>query len=69
MEAVFLGETKVVYQTGEKKDYIPGEYSITECTLDYGNGKVMTVAQPVIRGKLAEDVRDGAVREIRVTLS
>ncbi len=69
VEAVFLGETKVVYQTGEKKDYSPGEYSITECTLDYGNGKVMTVAQPVIRGKLAEDVRDGAVREIRVTLS
>ena len=68
VEAVLLGETKVVYHLGEKKDYIPGEYRVTECTLEYNDGKTLSVQQSAIIGKAAEDVRDGAVKEIHVTL-
>lgn len=68
VEAVLLGETKVVYHVGEKKDYIPGEYRITECTLLYSDGSTAAVKESVIGGKAAVDVRDGAVKEIHVTL-
>lgn len=68
VEAVFLGETRVVYHIREKKDYIPGEYQITEYALTYRNGDRLSVSQPVIVGKAAQDVRDGAVEEIHVTI-
>jgi len=68
VEVVFLGETKVIYQIGEKKDYIPGEYEITECELEYKDGSIMSAGQSEIRGKLAQDVRGGMVKEIYVTL-
>lgn len=68
VEAVFLGETKVTYRIGDKKDYFPGEYVITECELEYKDGSVMNAGQFEIRGKLAQDVRSGLVKEIRVTL-
>lgn len=68
VEAVFMGETKVVYHVGECKDYIPGEYQITECTLEYAGGRKESAQRGVISGSLAEDVRDGKVSRIDVTL-
>ena len=68
VEAVFMGETKVVYHVGEQKDYIPGEYRITECRLEYADGRTLDVEEGVIKGSLAEDVRDGKVCAIDVTL-
>ncbi len=68
VEAVFLGETKVIYQIGEKKDYIPGEYVIAECELEYKDGSSVCAGQPAIKGKLAEDVRGGLVKEIHAVL-
>lgn len=68
VEAVFLGETKVVYHTGEKKDYIPGAYQVTECTLVYSNGSRLHMGQAQMNGKLARDVRGGMVKEMHVTL-
>lgn len=68
VEAVFMGETKVVYHVGEQKDYIPGEYQIAACTLTYADGRTLSVEQGVMKGALAEDVRDGRVCGIDVTL-
>ena len=68
VEAVLLGDTKVVYHVGERRDYIPGEYRVTECTLHYKDGSTVSVQEPAVRGKAARDVRDGAVLEIDVTL-
>lgn len=68
VEAVFLGKTKVVYHIGEKKDYIPGAYQVTECTLEYGNGSMLHMGQAQLKGKLARDVRDGIVKEMHITL-
>ena len=68
VEAVFMGETNVVYHMGECKDYIPGEYQITECTLEYTDGGKVSALSGVISGSTAEDVRDGKVSRIDVTL-
>lgn len=68
VEAVFLGDTKVIYQIGEKKDYIPGGYELTSCELEYKDGSTIRTEQSEIHGKLAQDVRGGLVREIRITL-
>ena len=68
VEAVLLGDTKVVYHVGEKRDYVPGEYRVTECTLHYKDGSTISVQEPAIGGRAARDVRDGAVKEIHVTL-
>lgn len=68
VEAVFLGETRLVYHVGEKKDYIPGAYQVTECTLEYSNGSMLHMGQAQLNGKLARDVRDGMVKEIHITL-
>lgn len=69
VEAVLLGETKVVYHVAEKKDYIPGEYRIGECVLHYRDGRSVSVKEQEIAGQAARDVRDNAVAQIDVTLS
>lgn len=68
VEAIFLGATRVVYHIGEKKDYIPGAYQVTECTLEYSNGSMLHMGQARLNGKLARDVRDGMVKEMHITL-
>lgn len=68
VEAVFLGKTRVVYHIGDKKDYIPGAYQVTGCTLEYENGSMLHMGQAQLRGKLACDVRDGIVKEVHITL-
>ena len=68
VEAVFLGETKVVYSIGKKKDYIPGGYQITECELEYKDGSSLRMEQSEIVGRLAQDVRSGLVEKIHITL-
>ncbi len=68
VEAVFLGGTKVVYRVGEKKDYIPGEYRVETYRLRYRDGRETVEDGPEIAGQAAQDVRDGIVEEIQVTL-
>ena len=68
VEAVFMGETQVVYHVGECKDYIPEEYQITACMLTYKDGREESAPQGVIEGSMAEDVREGRVSRIDVTL-
>lgn len=69
VEAVLLGETRVVYHTGKKKDYIPGNYQIAEYTFTYKDGHTEKAKQPEVKGKTAQDVRDGLIEEIQITLN
>lgn len=68
VEAEFLGETTVIYRFGEKKDYIPGEYRITGYELQYKDGSTLRTSAGEIVGKPAQDVRDGMVEKIWVTI-
>ena len=68
VEAVLLGETRVVYKFGKKKNYIPGEYHTEEYQLEYKDGSSIYTQQDVITGKPAEDIRNGAVKEIYVSV-
>lgn len=68
VEAVFLGETKVIYHIGEKKDYIPGEYRITEYELEYKDGSILHTDTSEIVGKPAKDIRDGIVEKLQITV-
>lgn len=68
VEAVLLGETKVTYQTGAKKDYIPGKYQITEYTFTYQDGTLVSSKESEVKGKVAEDIRNGSIGEVRITL-
>lgn len=66
VEAMFLGNTRVVYHFAEKKDYIPGEYSVTEMKLKYVDGSAYQTANSVIGSLAAYDVRDGKVEQIDI---
>ncbi len=68
VEAVLLGDTRVVYHLGEKRDYIPGEYRIASYRLRYRDGREESADGEEIAGQAARDVRDGAVERIDVTL-
>lgn len=68
IEAVFLGETQVLYRFAEKKNYIPGEYRITEYTLVYRDGRTLRTEQEDLSGQPAEDIRNGLVKEIQAAV-
>lgn len=67
MEAVFLGKTRVIYHVKDtEKDYIPGEYQITEYRLSTSDGRVQNIYSKVISGKAAQAVRNGEITKIEV---
>ncbi len=68
VEAMFLGSTKVIYHFAEKKDYLPGEYRVTEIKLKYGDGSTYQTVNGVIGNLAACDVRDGKVWQIDVSV-
>ena len=58
-----LGVTEVTYKLPSKKDFIPGEYSVTGINID---GRL--VAGSYLSGSDAEAVRSGTVKRIEITL-
>ena len=58
-----LGTTAVTYKLPSRKDYIPGQYSVTGISLD---GSLH--AGSYISGEEAESIRSGLVRSIVITL-
>ena len=69
VRATFLGNVEVVYQLAEKKDYIPGEYSVTEITLKYQDENIAKADGAYVNASMVEDVRNGKVASITVKLS
>lgn len=67
VEAKFIGKTLVTYKFREKKDYIPGQYEITNISIKWNNGDV-TDAEGCICGKDAEAIRNGEAEEIVVII-
>ena len=58
-----LGTTAVTYKLPSRKDYIPGQYSVTGISLD---GSLH--AGSYISGEEAEAIRSGLVKSIVITL-
>ena len=52
VEATLLGETAVVYHMGEKRDYIPGQYTVKRMHFTYKNKNEADVDAACVAGKL-----------------
>ncbi len=66
VEAMLLGETTVVYRMEEKRDYIPGQYTIRRMHFTYRNKNEADVETAYVRGKQAQDIRAGKIERIEV---
>jgi hypothetical protein len=64
--ATLLGSIKVTYHFADHKDYLPGEYTVTEIKLCYPDQRTVTVTRGVLEHDLAGDVRDRLVQAIEV---
>lgn len=69
VEAVLLGQTKVIYEMNETKDYFPGSYNIMSQELLYEDGSIFKTTNSVLTGTIAEDIRNGKITQIKITLS
>ena len=67
--ATLLGEIEVVYQLGEKRDYIPGTYAIKNMHFIYKNKNEADTEADFVSGKLAEDIRERKVARIEIVVS
>lgn len=67
--ATLLGEIKIVYCIQEKKDYIPGNYTIQRMHFVYKNGSEADAVSDCVTGKLAEDIRERRMERIEITLA
>ena len=65
--AQFLGNMLVSYKFAEKKDYIPGEYSVNKIIVTWKDGSVAEFDSRIC-GKAAEAVRNGEAAEIVVII-
>ena len=66
--ATLLGEIAVEYRMEEKRDYIPGTYTVKDMRFIYKNKSEVNVTAECVSGKLAEDVRAGRVERIEMLL-
>ena len=68
IETTLLGETEVAYRLEEKKDYVPGQYTVRGMHFLYKNGNEADVDAGYVSGKLAEDVRARKVERIEIRI-
>ena len=68
VEATLLGTTRVIYHLEQKKDYIPGQYENKKVRITFKNGGKAEVTDNRITGKMAQDIRNGKVASIEITL-
>jgi len=68
VEAMFLGKIPVCYHLSERKDYLPGDYVVTEIMLTDAGGKQERPEGDFLPEKWAKAVRDGSIARIKVTL-
>lgn len=64
----FLGKINVVYRLEQKKDIIPGEYQITQMKITYKTGKTVGVADEFLPELQAQQLRNGEIEKIEVTI-
>ncbi len=68
VEAVLLGNTRVIYETAQTRDYFPGNYSVERMELTYRDKSSFQTCQSVLAGETAKAVRDGKIETIYVKL-
>ncbi len=68
VQSTLLGRTTVTYEFAEKKDYVPGEYDITEITVEHSDGKEESVEGNSLKGSLAEQLRSGSISALTVKI-
>lgn len=68
LETTLLSDIRVVYELGDVKNYIPGNYVIENMTFTYRNGTVAHTALPYATGQMAEDIRNHKVKEICISI-
>lgn len=66
VETMLLGTTAVVYRMEEKRDYIPGQYTVRRMHFIYRNKNEADVEAAYVSGKLAQDIRAGKMERIEV---
>lgn len=64
-----LGEIEVKYLLEEKRDYIPGNYQVTNMHFIYKNQNEADTAAEYVAGKIAEDIRERKIAKIEITLA
>ena len=62
-----MGNTPVTYLFSEKKDYIPGAYSVGKITITFKDGSTEETAGKV-RGVNAAKIRDGLAERILIEI-
>ena len=69
VETTMLGHTKVVYEADIKQDIIPGNYEITEITVEYSDGTVEEFKDSIISGEAAVKIRDRQAKNINIKMT
>lgn len=64
-----LGNITVIYHFDNITDYIPEEYAITSYSLKYTTSEIVLVNENALKGKLAQDIRNGNISTIEVNIS
>lgn len=64
--AVMLGNVAVTYQFDEVKDYIPGNYRISQMRFVYKNKRVVNVNGGCAEENIARNLRDGEILSVEI---
>ena len=68
LTTTLLGEIEVEYLLADKKDYIPGGYTVSGMHFIYKNGSSADTSSEAVSGQIAEDIRDGKISRIEISL-
>jgi len=68
IEATLLGRTKVVYHIAPGRAYFPGGYETDKLRVVFADGQTIHSPEGVLRGSLAERVRNGEAERIDLWL-
>lgn len=68
VSTTMLGETELIYQFNEKKDYIPGDYKITGITVEFFDGTMVNAEADELIGEDAKRIRNRQAKAVTVTI-
>lgn len=68
VQAMFLGNTPVVYHLQHQQDYIPGNYTVKKYLITRKNGEIAEECGEKLQGDIVREIRDEGVTGIEVYL-
>ena len=69
VSSTLLGNTTLRLEFAKKQDYIPGQYAITEITVNYNDGTSITENSNVLTKDAAEKIRDRCANSITIKMT